>query len=128
MLSAVGLHGFDWDNLQFRLTGVTGVAALCEIRFSSCLLCNKSRCFELLWYNCPGGKMHFVRRLPSFERRVRYVAIVLLDIKRDKLSHRLDRIEVVQVQPLMLEHSPPRFDHAVGEHHVDLRQYPLECA
>ena len=33
-----------------------------------------------------------------------YVAIVLIDIERNELSHGFDGVEVVQVQPLMLEH------------------------
>ena len=41
------------------------------------------------------------------------MGVVLLDIERDKLSNRLNGVEFVQVQPLMLEHSPPCFNHAI---------------
>ena len=56
------------------------------------------------------------------------MTIVLIDIERNELSHGFDGVEVVQVQPLMLEHLPPCFDHAVGKLHVDLGANAFERA
>ena len=46
---------------------------------------------------------------------MREVPIVLVDIEGDQVPHGGDRIERVQVQPLVLDHSPPGLDQRVRE-------------
>ena len=43
------------------------------------------------------------------------VGVVLVDIERHQLPDCGNRVEGVQIQPLVLEHSPPGLDQRVGE-------------
>jgi hypothetical protein len=54
-------------------------------------------------------KVHLVRRLPT-ECRMWKTRMVLLDVKDDQLLDASDGVELVQEQPLVLEHAPPGFD------------------
>ena len=40
---------------------------------------------------------------------------MLLHVKPDQLLNGFDRVQCIEVQPLVLEHSPPRFDQRIGE-------------
>ena len=70
-------------------------------------------------------KVHLIGRL-ALERRMGNDSVVLVHVEGCLLAHVVDRIEVVQVQPPVLQHSPPRFDHAVREYDVDLGQDALD--
>ena len=65
--------------------------------------------FQLLRNTVSRSVVHLVRRLP-FERRVRQMAVVLLDVERDQLPYAGRVIECVQEQPLVLDHAPPRLN------------------
>lgn len=45
--------------------------------------------------------------------------VVLVHVERDQLLKCADRVERIQIQPLVFERPPPRFDERVGE--CDLR-------
>ena len=70
-------------------------------------------------------KVHLIGRL-ALERRMGNDSVVLVHVEGCLLAHVVDRIEIVQVQPPVLQHSPPRFDHAVREYDVDLGQDALD--
>ena len=44
---------------------------------------------------------------------MRQVGVVLVDIEDHQLPNRGNRVERVQIQPLVLEHSPPGLDQRV---------------
>lgn len=72
-------------------------------------------------------EVHIIRCLPS-KRRVGQTFVVLLDVEGDELPDLLDAVERVQEAPLMLQGSPPRFDHRVREADVGLSQRSFEQA
>jgi hypothetical protein len=49
---------------------------------------------------------------------------VFVNVERNQPLDRSNRVQRVQVQPLMLERRPPRLDHRVGERDVGRRQEP----
>jgi len=53
---------------------------------------------------------------------------VLIDVKRHQLPDGGNRVERVEVQPLVLEHAPPRFDQQIREADLGLRNTPTTCA
>ncbi len=55
------------------------------------------------------SKAHLVGSL-AVKRGMRKMRVMLLDVERDELSHGRNAVERVEVQPLALEHSPPRLD------------------
>ena len=54
--------------------------------------------------------------------------VVLDDVEVDQASKRVDRVELVQEEPLRLECPPPRLDHRVREGDFRLRQDTSEDA
>ena len=76
---------------------------------------------ELLRYVVASAVVHLVRRLTP-ECRVGDPCVVLVDVVFDQRLQRADRIERVQVEPLVLEDSPPRLDEGVGERDLGLGQ------
>ena len=50
--------------------------------------------------------------------------VVFVHVERDQLFQRADRVERVQVEPLVLDRSPPRFDEHKDSHHP--RYTPLD--
>jgi len=51
-----------------------------------------------------------------------------LDIERDEPSHGLDVIEGIEVEPLVLERSPPGLDQGVREAYIPQRQHTAQQA
>jgi len=64
-------------------------------------------------------EVHLIGRL-ALERTVRHRLVVLRHVERDELPDHRQVVERVQVQPLVLEDAPPRFDQRVREGDVDL--------
>ena len=54
----------------------------------------------------PVPKYIFVGYL-SKKRRMRHVGVVLVDVEGHQLANRRNRVERVQIQPLVLEYPPP---------------------
>src|SRR5437867_768450 len=61
-----------------------------------------------------GSEVDLVRRL-AVEGGMRETAVVFLDVERDEPPERRDGVERVEVEPLVLERSPPGLDHRVRE-------------
>ena len=71
-----------------------------------------SRSLELSGNVIAGPEVHLVGCLTS-KRRVGEIRVVLLDIEPDETLQCTDGVETIQVQPLVLERSPPRLDEGV---------------
>ena len=54
------------------------------------------------------------------------MGIVLVHVEGDQVLNRADGIERVQIQPLMLQRTPPRFDHRVGIRDIRHGEKPCE--
>ncbi len=54
------------------------------------------------------------------------LGIVLVHVEGDQRLKRADGVERVQVQPLMFQRTPPRFDHRVGIRDLGHREKPCE--
>src|ERR1700738_2322915 len=52
--------------------------------------------------------------------------IMLLNVEPDEPLHRGERVELIQVEPVVLERSPGRLDHRVRKANLDLGQDALE--
>ncbi len=74
---------------------------------------------EFDWDVISGAEVHLIRRLSS-ECRMGEARIVLFNIERDEVFDCGDRVERVQVQPLVLQCPPPSLDQGVRE--ADLRE------
>ncbi len=74
-----------------------------------------------------GAEIHLVRRLPA-KRRMRHDGVVLLDVEANEPFHGGESIELVQVEPVMFERSPPGFDHGVRKGDLDLGEETAEPA
>ena len=74
-----------------------------------------------------GSKVHLVRRL-TMESRMREVGIVLLNVERDEFLECRYGVELVQVEPLVLERSPPGLDHGIRERDFGLCQHAAKEA
>ena len=59
---------------------------------------------------------------------MRKTRVVLLDVERDESPDRADRIERVQIEPLMFEHAPPGLDERVGKRDLRHGQKPIQEA
>ena len=71
--------------------------------------------------NRTGAEVHLVRSLTT-ERGVGKASVVFLDVERDESTDRSESVERVEVEPLVLENSPPRLDQGIGESDFGLRQ------
>ena len=58
------------------------------------------------------AKVRLVRRLAR-EGRVRHLRVVLLDVECNQGPEALDGIQGVELEPLVLERTPERFNHRV---------------
>ena len=72
------------------------------------------------------AEVHFVRGLAR-ESWMWHLGVVLLDEKRHESAEALDRVERVDVQPLMLERPPECLDHRVGIGNIDLGEDTLQA-
>ena len=54
------------------------------------------------------------------------LGVVLVHVESDQVLNRADGIERVQIQPLMLQRSPPRFDHRVGIRDIRHGEKPFQ--
>ena len=72
-----------------------------------------------------GTEVHLVRSLAG-ESGMRHHGVVLLHVVADETLDRGKGIELVEVHPVVLERSPERLDHGVGEGNFDLSQNALE--
>jgi hypothetical protein len=61
------------------------------------------------------------------ESRMGHPGIVLLDVELHEGAEPLDRVQRVEVQPLMLERAPERFDHRIREGNVNLRKDAVQA-
>ena len=73
------------------------------------------------------AEVHFVRRLAT-KRGVRKLVVVFRNVESYKATKRGDGIELIEEKPLVLDRSPPRFDHGVRARDLDLRKYATESA
>ena len=89
-------------------------AKCCAVHLHPGLACGSLGGFELTGYVVACAEVHLVRRLTK-ERGVGKTRIVLVHIKSDQVLNRIDRVERFQVQPLVFERPPPRFDQRIGE-------------
>ncbi len=71
------------------------------------------------------AEVHLVRRLAP-KRGVRKPAVVFRNVESHKATKGADGIELIQEKPLVLERSPPRFDHGIRARNLDLRKYATE--
>ena len=53
---------------------------------------------------------------------------MLFDVERDEILDRADRVECVQIEPLMFEHAPPGLDERVGKRDLRHGQKPIQDA
>jgi hypothetical protein len=67
------------------------------------------------------SEVHLIRRLVA-EGGVGEAGVVLLDVERDELPERREAVERVEVEPLVLERSPPGLDHRVRERDLGHRK------
>ena len=51
---------------------------------------------------------------------------MLVDVKVDQLFQRADRVQAVEVQPLMLERPPPRLNKRIGKSDLRLSKQTLQ--
>jgi len=71
------------------------------------------------------AEVHLVGRLAG-ERRMRHLPVVLLEEEGDQRFEMSHGVERVQVEPLMLERSPPSLDDRIRPGDLDLRQNAAE--
>ncbi len=115
--------------LRFLLSdrGLTNAAGYRSVRRQALGPRRLSPFRELLGHMLAGPAIHLVRRL-ALECGVGELGVVFADIEIDKPTERLDGVEGVQVEPLVLERSPPRLYHRVRECDFRLRQDTSEDA
>jgi len=65
-------------------------------------------------------KERFIGRL-AIEGVMRHHFVMLLNLERDSLANRFERIKSLLKQAIVFRRSPARFDHRVREQSVDLR-------
>ena len=102
-------------------------ARVVSIDDHSRLTCCFPRDLKLTGNLVSSREVHLVRRLAP-KCRMRKTGVVLLDVERDESPYRADRIERVQVQPLMFEHAPPGLDERVGKRDLRHGQKPIQEA
>jgi len=76
------------------------------------------RC-KLDWQVGGRAKVDLVRRLAR-EGGMGYLGVVLLDVEFDEGAEPLDRVQGVEVEPLVLERAPESLNHRVREGDLDL--------
>jgi hypothetical protein len=73
----------------------------------------------------PTAEVHLIGSLAG-EGSVRKDGVVLIDIEGDQLLQCGEGVKLVQVQPGVLERTPPGFDHGIREGHLDLGKYTAQ--
>ncbi len=120
LLSRFGLHhGFRRVTLGVGSVGdrheqLACRACCCTVHLHPGLACGFPGGREFIGYGTAGAEVHLVGRLTT-ERGVGKTHVVFVHVERDQLLERADRVERVQVQPLVFDRSPPRFDERVGK-------------
>ena len=72
-------------------------------------------------------EVHLVGCLAS-KGCMRDYGIVLLDVECDQFLKGSERVELMQVEPAVLEGTPPRFDQGIGEADLDLGEHPAQLS
>jgi hypothetical protein len=55
-----------------------------------------------------------------------HLGVVLLDVELDQGAEPLERVQGVEVEPLVLERAPEGFDHRIREGEIDLGKHAVE--
>lgn len=76
---------------------------------------------ELVREVAVGSEVHLIWRL-SLKSRMGETSVVFRDVERDESLKRRNRVERVEIEPLMLQRSPPGLNHGVREGDLDHRK------
>lgn len=95
---------------------------------SVCLLPRLPRCYfltlELPWDVLAGSEAHFVRGL-STKRGMRWPRVVLRHVELDDFYYGARRVQRIQEEPVVLQHTPPGLNERVRE--GDVRHLEHSC-
>ncbi len=92
-------------------------ARCCTVHLHPGLACGLLGGLDFNGYWVAGAEVHLVGRLTT-KRGVGKTRVVLVHVERDQLLECVDRVERVQVQPLVFERSPPRLDERIGKRYL----------
>ena len=102
-------HNSAADRGQWLTCGAGGLS----IDLFSSLTCCFPGFVELTGNLLSGPEVHLIGRLAA-KCRVGKTRVVLFNVERYELPHRADRVERVQIKPLMFEHPPPGLDRRIS--------------